>query len=756
MKKSLISACLLPAMIFLCPLFLPAQQSNNQSLDFDGADDHIVLSPVNFIPPTADFSIEAWFRSTATSGISNYRKLFVLSGPSTLLELGEADGFLNIFLTTPTYVLDLTQVYPLSIRDGNCHHIAMVRDGNQIRIYLDGALTYTANGFSGALINTFFVGGAPPAGFWQGTIDEVRLWTIARSAGEINLYKDCVLSGVLTGLPVYWTLNQGADPGGNNTLMNFADNSGTLGSSYNGALTNFSLNGPASNFVSSPCSPKYNLEITNKPALPTASISTICEGGPVHFGVTENGGEVNTIPGGAVLWEYSDDGGSSWSDVANAYFTGFSFFVPQGVILDDCANNPDGMLERRYRAKISKTIGGQICTYYTTERKLKICCPITGSITLTPSSPTVLCEGTVSVLVQLNGPPYLNNYTIQWYIDGVYYSNYDNVTGILYQGQANPSQLCFEAHIQHCGCPPVTLSACLMVDPLPQCTYIDQISDLMPLPGGTAFDYLICPGREAQLAMFGLPQNSVSVWQFSFNEMGPWTDIGTGNPVLNTNTLPAPDPSIYNWPAGATSIYYRLECRPQSYPLSQCGVQLSNTVKICLKENELPDPVIGAYPNPVCEGEIAFLSLQPPIDPNLTIQWYCGGFPCYTSPIIATTHGGVYQVAVSDGCFTKFSNVIKIKVCDPVAIIKCPEDNPCACYGQPTTIDGTLSYSNCGPIVSYLWEIIDGTGTHTQTGPVITYTFTEAGGPATFWLTVTDSNQCIQKTEKPFTLTPCE
>lgn len=755
MKKNFILTSLFLTFFSCLQISLSAQGTDNISLNFDGQNDYVALSPLNFLG--TEFTTEAWFQSTATNPGGNFRRLLVLSSPeanpSTLFEIGEIGGFLNLLITTPLYQLDLTQVYPISIRDGICHHIAVVRSNTQVRVYLDGVLQFTANGLSGASISAFYVGGGPSAGgFWEGTIDEIRVWTTARTLNEINQFKDCEIAGNFDDLQVYWTLNQDVNPGGDNTGQTTAFDFSNHNNS--GSLNFFSLNGLTGNYVSSSCSPKYDLNISNIPSVPTASVAEICEGSPLHFAITENNNTVNTISGAIVEWEYKEQG--VWISENSPYFSGYCFFVPQGIVLDDCDNNPQGFADRVYRAKITKTVGDQSCIYHTSEKTLRICCPITGSILLSPASPTALCQGSASVQVELVGAPFLSALPIQWYINGIYNSNYDNLTSFTYTGLASTPQLCFEAHLLQCACPPVTLSACLTVDPLPECTIIDQLSDLMQLPGGGAFDYLICPGSEASLGFFGLPQNCISVWQFSFDPSGAWTDIGTGNTILNTNVLPPKPPSVYNWPDNATCIYYRLECRPLSFPHSECPTLHSNVVTICLKQNDLLTPAITAAPNPICEEGISQICLDPPVDPMVTqIQWWCNGFPCGTGTCIYPSTPGIYQASVSDGCFTKFSNTEHLTVCDPVAILQCPEENPCACYGYSIMLDGTMSYSNCGPIINYEWEIVDGTGTTTQVGPTISYTFSEAGGTASFTLTVTDSNQCTQQS-KTLTLKPCE
>ncbi len=95
-------------------------------------------------------------------------------------------------------------------------HVAVTYDGvSGVRMWIDGAeqtVTYTvaptgnlgANGavtignIAGLLNRTF-----------EGSLDEVRLWNLARSEAEIQGSKDAVLSGSESGLVGYWNLDEG-------------------------------------------------------------------------------------------------------------------------------------------------------------------------------------------------------------------------------------------------------------------------------------------------------------------------------------------------------------------------------------------------------------------------------------------------------------------------------------------------------------------------------------------------------------------
>jgi hypothetical protein len=89
------------------------------------------------------------------------------------------------------------------VEDGAWHHLAGVYDGSQVRLYLDGVLKSTA-ALSGAPINTpgttLTIGfapssGGPPASFFDGRIDDVRVWYDVRSADEIQNFRSCQLDG---------------------------------------------------------------------------------------------------------------------------------------------------------------------------------------------------------------------------------------------------------------------------------------------------------------------------------------------------------------------------------------------------------------------------------------------------------------------------------------------------------------------------------------------------------------------------------
>ena len=92
------------------------------------------------------------------------------------------------------------------------HHAAMVRNGKSLTIYLDGNYDgKTENGYinspTGNATSQPFV--IAPA--FYGSLSEVRVWNVARTAEEIAAYKDVRLVGNEANLIGYWPLNEGTE-----------------------------------------------------------------------------------------------------------------------------------------------------------------------------------------------------------------------------------------------------------------------------------------------------------------------------------------------------------------------------------------------------------------------------------------------------------------------------------------------------------------------------------------------------------------
>jgi hypothetical protein len=102
--------------------------------------------------------------------------------------------------------------------DGVWHHAAVTYDGATWRLYLDGNLEATANvgvaaeatSIQHAGLGTAMTSDGTAAGFFNGLLDEARIWNVARSQTQIQSTINSQLTGATTGLVARWGMNEDA------------------------------------------------------------------------------------------------------------------------------------------------------------------------------------------------------------------------------------------------------------------------------------------------------------------------------------------------------------------------------------------------------------------------------------------------------------------------------------------------------------------------------------------------------------------
>jgi uncharacterized repeat protein (TIGR01451 family) len=166
----------------------------NAALRLDGRDDYVAVDGVDFA--RGDYAVAAWFRSSDPGA----QAIFAATNPfddghGVLLELGTG-GRLRYLHRFPAGNSGGTEVYGGSgYDDGAWHHLAAVRAGATMSLYVDGGLAVTATGvltsFDYALdITLGQMGEAHSRGYLDGSIDEVAVFGQALTAGQVaDLYK---------------------------------------------------------------------------------------------------------------------------------------------------------------------------------------------------------------------------------------------------------------------------------------------------------------------------------------------------------------------------------------------------------------------------------------------------------------------------------------------------------------------------------------------------------------------------------------
>ena len=220
---------------------------NEYSLEFDGSNDYVDCgndSSLNW--GDGDGTVACWFKTTDT-GTSDIvmNGSYSTDGKGYVL-LIDSNGKFQFAIDDNSgagvkYVLSTT-----SANDGIWHHIAGVREGTNIRLYVDGvedAASPTAIASYGSLDisdNLFFGAGTNQAGgsagnFYQGNIDEVAIWNTSLTSNQIKtLYNNRepfnAKNIALSNLKGYWRMGDGV-----------VDNHGAFDTDDNGIIGDESI-----------------------------------------------------------------------------------------------------------------------------------------------------------------------------------------------------------------------------------------------------------------------------------------------------------------------------------------------------------------------------------------------------------------------------------------------------------------------------------------------------------------------------------
>ncbi|MDM8007570.1 MAG: thrombospondin type 3 repeat-containing protein [Phycisphaerae bacterium] len=186
------------------------------ALDFDGGDDFATIPDhAAYHFGSGDFTVEMRFRMS----IDRYGFLLNKRQPSGDGEVGFfleilTGGLMSFALEVPEQQGNETVIYSEgNLADGAWHHMAGVRQGDEMLLYIDGqqaaseslALPMNITNAAAVLLGKRHT----DEGYFQGMLDEVRLWSVARSQEQIAMFRDKALVGDEPGLVGYWPMFDG-------------------------------------------------------------------------------------------------------------------------------------------------------------------------------------------------------------------------------------------------------------------------------------------------------------------------------------------------------------------------------------------------------------------------------------------------------------------------------------------------------------------------------------------------------------------
>ena len=218
----------------------------NYALDFNN-NDYVRIESSSDINSGihSQHTVEAWFRTNNKN--SNTKQI--------IYEQGGGTRGLNIYIQSGRlYVGGWNRrsnesnwsgswKYVTSIQSNQWHHVALTLNGgstvtnNALKLYLDGALAISEPGsrlwghnpanIGRTISGSRYHNGTGNGFTFNGKIDEVRIWNVARSQSEINAMKDTVLNGDEDYLTAYYNFQENTGVRANDTQTQ-SNNDGTI------------------------------------------------------------------------------------------------------------------------------------------------------------------------------------------------------------------------------------------------------------------------------------------------------------------------------------------------------------------------------------------------------------------------------------------------------------------------------------------------------------------------------------------------
>ena len=238
-----------------CNPATPDNPSPASSLHFDGTNDGVNCGNAPSLQLTESLTLEAMvkfdqFESEVYEG--NIINKESLSGDRGYAMRVDGNGIVNFLLGNGTWIETNTDDHTLETN--KWYHLACVWDNvtKKAVIYVDGVqkkettipqLSSIGNNSVNLMLGAFSGTGARNS---HVTMDEVRIWNIARSDKEIVNGMHCELKGTEPGLAAYYRFNQGYISSDNSTTTSLTD---ATANGNNGTLVNFALTGTMSNWT---------------------------------------------------------------------------------------------------------------------------------------------------------------------------------------------------------------------------------------------------------------------------------------------------------------------------------------------------------------------------------------------------------------------------------------------------------------------------------------------------------------------------
>ncbi len=250
-------------LFLLSKTLIQAQFSgSNKVAHFSNAADEGISIPYNnalTFGITQSLTVEAWIKTNDNAScmmIFAHQDCPASGSPGIMLYISGGKAWFYCNLTYATSAC--------AVADNNWHHISGVRNTitDSLYIYIDAVLQAQVLDNSTSPVSTInsinWIGRRTVCGSvcnFYGDIDEVRIWSKAKTANEISAGKDMELAGNETNLVAYYNMNTASNGTGQTVLNNCSNTGAVLNGTNQGNAAEPSYSSAQQQSIFIPCDP---------------------------------------------------------------------------------------------------------------------------------------------------------------------------------------------------------------------------------------------------------------------------------------------------------------------------------------------------------------------------------------------------------------------------------------------------------------------------------------------------------------------
>jgi len=150
----------------------------------------------------SDGAVNSLLRKNVTAGKENFFLRFRIINRTPMVEV------------TPGIEIGVARA-PFDFKPGTWYHLAATFDGTNIQVLVDGVVIKSDERAGSMRIDDseLVIGRGDPeyssGEYFDGAVDEIRIWAVARSPGEIQAGMNTRMTGKERGLIAYWNFDDG-------------------------------------------------------------------------------------------------------------------------------------------------------------------------------------------------------------------------------------------------------------------------------------------------------------------------------------------------------------------------------------------------------------------------------------------------------------------------------------------------------------------------------------------------------------------